>query len=437
MSTNKLIHQYVTTGQSLPEEQVNKLKTNHLKSYLRQRLIAHKTPNADKYRLKIFEIELVKKFGGNVDFSFYDIANVDHHDIIDKYVPEKFNISAEDLNDRWTYYDYELLKIVKGRPELANKVNDERISMMKDYIGSVLEIWPNKDKLFSPEDYANLNNTQIGELLKVKPNYYNLYKNKFSNLPSYMLEAIAVEQPKLFDKVFQTNKVRLNSISYKLEDEIVKDPKKAKLYPTWIWEEFPRYVFSNIVEKQPKVVAYLPKKMISNLDKYDIQKIIIKAPKTVKYFNEYLSGADDYALSNMILSEPKLLKPLSPYLDGLNKYYALDIIKNVPASIEYIQNKLDGWDLEDLLIEKPRLYSKLNDESKAKLGEYQISSILKNNPKSAKYLGELINKLDNPYRIEDILERQPKLAPYFKEVLHKIDPYDYHDIRKKFKIDTE
>jgi len=37
MSNKELIHQYVTTGRKVPEEQVKKLSTNNLSSYLRVR----------------------------------------------------------------------------------------------------------------------------------------------------------------------------------------------------------------------------------------------------------------------------------------------------------------------------------------------------------------------------------------------------------------
>jgi hypothetical protein len=57
MTPEFLIKQYVDTGNSIPEYQVNKLNKNLLNTYLRKRLIAQ--DQDDRYSLKDYEFELL------------------------------------------------------------------------------------------------------------------------------------------------------------------------------------------------------------------------------------------------------------------------------------------------------------------------------------------------------------------------------------------
>ena len=57
MTPEFLIKQYVDTGNSIPEYQVNKLNKNLLNTYLRKRLIAQS--QSDEYSLKGYEFELL------------------------------------------------------------------------------------------------------------------------------------------------------------------------------------------------------------------------------------------------------------------------------------------------------------------------------------------------------------------------------------------
>jgi hypothetical protein len=65
MTAKDLIQQYVTTGTKLPEYQVNKLKSNTLKSYLRQRIIIANRGEVHEWTsfgLAHYEKEVLKRF---------------------------------------------------------------------------------------------------------------------------------------------------------------------------------------------------------------------------------------------------------------------------------------------------------------------------------------------------------------------------------------
>ncbi len=309
MNNKDLITQYATTsGRDIGEYQREKLNPNQLKSYIRQRVLAHNSEINSNYRYNLLnsdELKLAINLGFNPNINLYSFDNVNDLRTILSNKPEIISsVSKEQINKLPSIFVYLLLK--------------EHPSLIK-YLYQVT----NKDDEWG-KDYGIL-------LVSLHPSLYPYFKKDFIGKDIYDISNVIELKPELLPKL--------------INDGIIN------------YEMMNKSLFKSILKDNSNLLKQLPDVYLSIFDIYDITKILIKYPKFIKkLLTRFLAESDNYNIVSIIEKQPKLASELINHIN--NKLYINTLIEDNPSFYPLLndENKRNIYDytIYDIIEKNPK-----------------------------------------------------------------------------------
>jgi Fe-S oxidoreductase len=309
MNNKDLITQYATTsGRDIGEYQREKLNPNQLKSYIRQRVLAHNSDINANYRYNLLnsdELKLAINLGFNPNINLYSFDNVNDLRTILSNKPEMISsVSKEQINKLPSIFVYLLLK--------------EHPSLIK-YLYKVT----NKDDEWG-KDYGIL-------LVSLHSSLYPYFKKDFIGKDIYDISNVIELKPELLPKL--------------INDGIIN------------YEMMNKSLFKSILKDNYSLLKQLPDVYLSIFDNYDITKILIKYPKFIKkLLTRFLAESDNYNIVSIIEKQPKLASELINHIN--NKLYINTLIEDNPSFYPLLndENKRNIYDytIYDIIEKNPK-----------------------------------------------------------------------------------